>query len=603
MKQPLVILKFGSSVLSVGSRLPAAVHDVYRSYRQGNNVVAVVSAIGRHTDLLLEEAKRISAPPEPDMALAQLLSTGELQSAAFLAMALHRAGIPCGLVDPATAGLVLRGDRLDAMPISLDADTLQIKLASTPVLVLPGFIGRHELGATALMGRGGSDLTAVFLADRLDADECRLVKDVDGIYEWDPAGTGEDPQVHRPHRYATVTCEEALRVAQVLVQPSAVEYLQVRSNTARVCALLHDDGTEVGAPVVTTADARPRPPLKVLLLGLGRVAQGVYWHLQELPEFFEVVGIHVRDVTEHVESGVPTTLLESDIAELTARPHDLMVDVTENRLLAYSVIEECLGAGCPAVTANSRLVADRGAVLTAIASRTGTGFGCSATVGGSAPMVETVRRAVELGGVIRLRGVLNGTCNHVLDRIAQGMSFEDAVVEAQELGFAESDVARDLSGQDTEDKLRILARIAFGAAYDDTPIWREGLQAASPRDFELAKTRGQVIRLVATIEPAGRAQVAPELLPADDFLAGTQGEENRLVVNGAAGRSWQISGKGAGCWPIAESVIADMLDIHASAVRTQSKVREKPPALAPLRDALAERLPPFEDAGRHGTRR
>ncbi len=84
MKQPRVVLKFGSSVLSEYSRLPAIVHEIYQYYRQGGQVIAVVSAIGRHTDLLLDEAQRITMPAAPDTALAQLLSTGERQSVALL---------------------------------------------------------------------------------------------------------------------------------------------------------------------------------------------------------------------------------------------------------------------------------------------------------------------------------------------------------------------------------------------------------------------------------------------------------------------------------------------------------------------------------------
>lgn len=569
MKQPLVVLKFGSSVLSGCSRLPAAVHEIYRCYRQGSKAVVVVSAMGRHTDLLLDEAQRVTRPAAPDAALAQLLSTGELQSAALLTMALHRAGVPCELVDATTLGLILRGDRLDAMPFMLDIDTVRSKLSSTPVLVFPGFAGRHEWGGTALMGRGGSDLTAVFLADQLKADECRLVKDVDGIYERDPARADAEDADERPHRYGTVTYKQALRVAKVLVQPKAIEYLQAKGNTATVSALLHEEGTEVGAPITNTADTTPRPPLKVLLLGLGEVGQGVYQHLQQLSQFFEVIGICVRDVDKDRGSNAPRVLLESDIGELMTRPHDLVVDVCGDRVAAYTVINECLQAGCPAVTASKRLVADHGTALTVMASKSGTSFKYSGAVGGSAPMIETLDRALEQGAVIRLRGVLNGTCNYVVDRIVEGMSFEDAVVEAQELGFAEADVARDLSGQDTEDKLRILARIAFGAEHDGFPIWREGLEATIAREFELAKTRGQVIRLVATIELGrGRASVTPEALPIDDFLAGAQGEENRLIINGAGGRTWQVSGKGAGRWPTAEAVIADMLDIHARAMRS-----------------------------------
>jgi homoserine dehydrogenase len=587
MKPPLVVLKFGSSVLSGTSRLPAVVHEIYRCYRQGYKVVAVVSAIGRHTDLLFDEAMRIAAPAGPDAALAQLLSTGELQSAALLTMALHRAGIPCELLDATTISLVLGGERLDAKPLVLDVDAVLNKLATAPVLVLPGFVGRHECGGTALMGRGGSDLTAVFLADQLRAGECRLVKDVDGIYERDPADVCDAAADERPHRYGTVTYEEALRVAEVLVQPKAIEYLQANGNTARVSALLHDDGTVVGSATTTTADLTPSAPLKVLLLGLGEVGLGVYQHLQQLPEFFEVVGINVRDVHKDRGCHVPSDLLENDIGELLTRPHDLLVDVSGDRPNAYAMIEERLHAGCPVVTASKRLTADRGAVFASIASKTGASLRYSAAVGGSAPMVETVKRAAAQGSIIRLRGVLNGTCNYVLDRIAHGVSFEDAVVEAQAQGFAEADVSRDLSGQDTEDKLRILARIAFGAEHDDFTILREGLKAVTPTQFELAKERGQEIRLVATIEAGGRAQVVPEALAADDFLTGAREEENRLIINGAENRSWQVSGKGAGRWPAAEAVISDMLEIHAASVQ----VKEYSPMNATTADCHAETQP------------
>lgn len=589
MKQPLVVLKFGSSVLSDRSCLPAVAHEVYRYYRDGYHVLAVVSAIGRHTDLLLDEARHITSAMAPDVAVAELLATGEQQSAALLTMALHRAGIPCDLIDAASMSLILGGERLDGVPVIVDIDTLLTKLAATPVLVVPGFVGRHAWGGAALMGRGGSDLTAVFLADQLNAHECRLVKDVDGIYERDPAKANKEPSDERPHRYATVTYEQALRVADVLVQPKAIEYMQSKSNSATVCALLHTDGTEVASATTTTADSTPTPRLRVLLLGLGVVGQGVYRHLRKLEQFFKVVGIGVRDVYKDRGIDVPRDLLERDIGELMTRPHDLLVDVSGDRITAYTAIDKCLQAGCSAVTASKRLVADRGAALMAMACKSGAKFKYSATVGGSAPMIETVERALKQAAIIRLRGVLNGTCNYVLDRMTEGASFEDAVVEAQTHGFAESDVARDLSGQDTEDKLRILARIAFGAEHDALPVWRQGLQSVSARELQLAKTRGEIVRLVATFEPDGRASVQPEYLGADDFLAGTRREDNRLVISGSAGQVWQVSGKGAGRWPTAEAVIADMLDIHAAS----SPETENPPALLSLPSLCAARLPPL----------
>lgn len=591
MKQPLVVLKFGSSVLADRCCLTAVVHEIYRYYRRGYDVLVVVSAIGRHTDVLLDQARDITAAMAPDTALAALLATGEQQSAVLLTMALHRAGIDSTLLSPASIDFTLSGDRLNAVPVAVNIEAIRTAFSATQVVVLPGYAGQHEQGGTALMGRGGSDLTAVFLAEQLGATISRLVKDVDGIYERDPAeadtnkadtkGTDE-----RPHRYTSISYEEALRVSGVLVQAKAIEYLKARSATARVCALLREDGTDIGSPSTRSRDAKVLPPLKVLLLGLGQVGQGVYQHLLKLGQFFEVIGICVRDVDKERDCKVPKTLLKSDIAELMTVPHDLLVDVCGDRHAAFRAIEECLQAGRSAVTASKRLVADRGAALMAIASKSGACFEYSGAVGGSAPMIETLKRALTQGAVVRLRGVLNGTCNHVLDRVAEGISFDDAVVNAMEQGFADADISHDLSGKDTEDTLRILARIAFGAEHDGMPIWREGLKSVTAREIKLAKTRGQVIRLVATLEPEGQASVRPESLPIDDFLAGTQREENRLIINGAGGRTWQVSGKGAGRWSIAEAIVADMLEIHAQALRSTVPL----PAPAPVSGVLTESL-------------
>lgn len=565
MNAPLAVLKFGSSVLADRACLPAVVHEVYRYYRRGCEVLVVVSAIGRYTDCLLEQARQIADPITADIALAELLATGEQQSAALLSIALDRAGIDSTLLSPAGIELMLSGHRLDAVPVAVNCKRLRAALKSTRVAVLPGFSGQHLQGGTALLGRGGSDLTAVFLAEQLAADECRLLKDVDGIYERDPAGTGDTDK--RPHRYGAVTYDEALQVSNELVQPKAIERLRSTKRIAKLSALLREDGTDIGMPRSRIDDAKVAAPLKVLLLGLGEVGQGVIQHLKPLSAFFEVTGISVRDVYKQRECNVSRSLLDTDINKLLARPYDLVVDVCDDPTTAYVVIRQCLQAGRRAVTASKRLVVDRGVELTALAAKSRTSFSYSAAVGGGAPMIETLALARKQGAISRLRGVLNGTCNYVLDRIAEGALFQCAVMEAQNCGFAEAKVSRDLSGEDSEDKLRILARLAFGNDTDRIVISRLGLERVGSEQLARAKQRGEIIRLVATFEAAGRASVQPELLPADDYLAGARRQESRLVINGSNGREWQVSGKGAGRWPTAEAVIADMLEIHAQGAR------------------------------------
>jgi homoserine dehydrogenase len=302
----------------------------------------------------------------------------------------------------------------------------------------------------------------------------------------------------------------------------------------------------------------------------------VYQHLQQLSKFFDVVGIYVRDIHKDRSINVPGALLENDIRKLLTRPYNLLVDVCNDPANAGYAIGHCLQTGRPAVTASKRVTVLRGTALEAMASRHNTYFKYSAAVGGSAPMVETLERVLKVGPITSLRGVLNGTCNYVLDSMSKDVPFEDAVAEAQTCGLTESDVTLDLGGKDSEDKLRILTRLAFGAECDAWPVSCSGLEQLSARQLASAKTRGEVVRLVATSGASGKAAVHLQSLPADDYLAGARGEENRLVISGANGRQWWVCGKGAGRWPTAEAIIADLLDLHARLGADMTPMSDRP---------------------------
>jgi homoserine dehydrogenase len=194
MQQNIVVLKFGSSVLRSAADLPAAVHEIYRWYRDGARILAVVSAIGDTTEQLLMQARQLSPIPDP-FAAAQLLATGERTSAALLGVALVRAGVPARVVDPREIGLKVSGSPLDSEPDSVNAERLLSMLHQYPVLVLPGFFGHTEDGSLHLLGRGGSDLSAVFLSNALRAQRCRLLKDLclASRYVENTAGARPDP--------------------------------------------------------------------------------------------------------------------------------------------------------------------------------------------------------------------------------------------------------------------------------------------------------------------------------------------------------------------------------------------------------------------------
>jgi acetylornithine deacetylase len=237
---PLTVLKFGSSVLGTERDYAAAVADVVRHLHRGERVLAVVSALRGATDRLLADAHYFGPEPEP-AATASLLATGEAASAARLALALDAAGVGAALLDPGAIGLMTHGPLLDAEPVAVSGDAIRRALETSGAAVVAGFYGRDTGGGYALFGRGGSDLTALFLAHRLGARSCRLLKDVDGVFERDPAAFGRTPR-----RYERLSWDDALKLGARVVQPKALHFARKERIEFDVAAVGASKGTHVG---------------------------------------------------------------------------------------------------------------------------------------------------------------------------------------------------------------------------------------------------------------------------------------------------------------------------------------------------------------------
>ena len=171
------------------------------------------------TDELTRRAHTVCNQPD-DLLLAALLATGEAASSALLGLSLNRAGIPATVLDAQQAGLCTSGPTLNSDLIAVDAARIFESL-SRGVVVLPGFVGRGERGETTLLGRGGSDLTALFLAQQLGG-VCRLVKDVDGLYTCDP----NSPAGSHARRFARISYGTAAKVGGSVVQPKTIEFAE-----------------------------------------------------------------------------------------------------------------------------------------------------------------------------------------------------------------------------------------------------------------------------------------------------------------------------------------------------------------------------------------
>lgn len=247
MSRETIVLKFGGSVLRDEPSLGIVAEEVLRFVSAGKRVVAVVSALEGTTDALLARARAIAPEPDED-ALAMLLATGELASASLLTLALSARGVRPWVLGPHALGLRTKGRGSDTDPASIDASTLTRALDSAGVAVVPGFVGVGPSAQYALLGRGGSDLTALFIAAQLSA-ACRLIKDVAGLFERDPALPGPPPR-----RYRTLGWNDALALDGGIVQHKAVRYAQRSNLTFEVGAVGREDVSTIGPHAVSWFD-------------------------------------------------------------------------------------------------------------------------------------------------------------------------------------------------------------------------------------------------------------------------------------------------------------------------------------------------------------
>jgi homoserine dehydrogenase len=212
---PLTVLKFGGSVLGCEADLARAMREVEGCVRGGGRVLVVVSALRGRTDHLLEEGegRRLD-----DGALARHIARGEEECADLALSCLDLAGIPALRLDVDEVGPFTRGSLLDAEPSGLAVDAIERALSRVPVVVLPGFLGRDGAGARSLLGRGGSDLTAIYAAECLRASECRLIKALSALF--DPRA----PLATRPRRRVCAVSPEELHLHWPgIVQEKALE--------------------------------------------------------------------------------------------------------------------------------------------------------------------------------------------------------------------------------------------------------------------------------------------------------------------------------------------------------------------------------------------
>jgi homoserine dehydrogenase len=249
-------------------------------------------------------------------------------------------------------------------------------------------------------------------------------------------------------------------------------------------------------------------------------------------------------------------LFTADPADLWAKKPDIVLEALSEGEAGHAVIRAALEAGCDVASANKQAVSRDPGGLQDLARAHGRRVFWSASVGGGAPMVETVRAARAAGEVVGFEAVLNGTVNFMLERLGDGAAFGEALADARAAGFAEEDPSSDLEGLDAAAKVRLLAFEAFGVspAVEDVP--RDHLTQATSAEGGVRQIGAAHLK-DGVITPS----VSLNAEHGDPLFSNLRGEGNALKVYGADGRVWRCRGRGAGRWATTESIMADLAEI------------------------------------------
>ncbi len=309
----------------------------------------------------------------------------------------------------------------------------------------------------------------------------------------------------------------------------------------------------------------------VAIMGHGVVGSGVAEVLRKNAESIARKageGIEIRKILDLREfPDLPyADCFTKDFAEIVNDPDIRIVVETMGGLSpAYEFVKRCLEAGKSVVTSNKELVAAKGDELLALARKNNLNFLFEASVGGGIPILRPIDQCLAANEVTEIAGILNGTTNFMLTRmIEDGMSFEDALALAQQLGYAERDPSADIEGHDACRKICILASLAFGKHVYPAQVHTEGITKVTSEDVRTAAAADSVIKLIgrAVMQEDGRlyATVAPTVIAKSSLLSDVNDVFNGIMVRGDAIGDVVFYGRGAGKLPTASAVVADVID-------------------------------------------
>ena len=314
--------------------------------------------------------------------------------------------------------------------------------------------------------------------------------------------------------------------------------------------------------------------LKVGMLGCGVVGSQIARLLVENKSDLtsraganlELVKVAVKNINTKRE-GISSSLLTDDAKSVVNNPEiDLIIEVIGGISPAKELILTAIKNGKSVVTANKALLAQAGAELYAAADNANVDLYYEAAVAGAIPILRPLRESLVGDQVHRIMGIVNGTTNYILTKMDEsGTAFDDALKQAQSLGFAEADPTADVEAIDAASKAAILAGLAFHSRVSDTDVYREGITKITATDVKVAKAMDMVIKLLAIAEltPEGEisVRVHPALISRNHPLASVRESFNAVFVEAKSAGQLMFYGKGAGGEPTASAILGDLVAV------------------------------------------
>lgn len=313
--------------------------------------------------------------------------------------------------------------------------------------------------------------------------------------------------------------------------------------------------------------------IKVALLGAGTVGGGVYKLVErratEMPDKvgaeLKITKVLVKNLQKKRE-GIPSEVLTDDWEGIIHDPEiSIVIELMGGVEPARTYILQALEAGKNVVTANKDLLAEHGQELMEAAERNHRDLCFEAAVGGGIPIIRPLKECLAGNEITEVMGIVNGTTNYILTKMTQeGWDFDDALKEAQRLGFAEADPTADVEGLDAGRKMAILASIAFHSRVTFKDVDVKGITKITAKDIQYAKEFGYTLKLLGVARNEdGKMEVgvSPMMIPSTHPLANVNDSFNAVFVHGDAVDDAMFQGRGAGEFPTASAVVGDLISV------------------------------------------